>query len=62
MAHGLFVFNAYQDLVPVVWDFPNIKMWLSLPSVWSVLLDIEKIEIQKHTRNSSCFGVAQSDN
>ncbi len=62
MAHGLFVFNACQDLVLVVWDFPNIKVWLSLPSAWPVLLDIEKIEIQKQTKNSSCFGVAQSDN
>ncbi len=49
---------GYSCLVPIIWDFPNIKVWLSLP----VLLDIEKIEIQKQTRNSSCFGVAQSDN
>jgi len=61
MAHGLFMFNACQDLVPVVRDFPNIKVWLSLPSAWPILLDIEKIEIQKQTMNSSCFGMAQSD-
>jgi hypothetical protein len=26
------------------------------------LSDIEKTEIKKQTRNSSCFGVAQNDN
>ncbi len=56
------MFNAYQDLMPIIWDFLNIKVWFSLPNAWRVLLDIEKIEIQKQTRNSSCFGVAQSDN
>jgi hypothetical protein len=62
MAHRLFMFNAYQDLVPAIWDFPNTKVWLSMPSVWPVLLDIEKTKIQKQTKNSSCFGAAQSDN
>jgi hypothetical protein len=62
MGHGLFMFNACQDLMPIVWDIPNTKVWLSMPSVWLVLLDIEKTEIHKQTRNSSCFGVAQSDN
>jgi hypothetical protein len=30
--------------------------------VRQVLLDIEKNEIHKQTRNSSCFGVVQNDN
>jgi hypothetical protein len=47
MAQGLFMFNAYQDLVPAIWDFPNIKVWFFLPSAWPIFLDIEKIEIQK---------------
>jgi hypothetical protein len=25
--NGLFMFNACQDLMPTLWDFPNIKVW-----------------------------------
>jgi hypothetical protein len=62
MAHELFIFNDCQNLVHDVWDFPNIKVWLSLPSFSLIPLDIEKIEIQKQTMNSSCFHMGQSDN
>ncbi len=50
MAHGLFIFNAYPDLMFAIWDFPNIKVWLSLPGAWPIFLDIEKTKIQKLQR------------
>jgi hypothetical protein len=52
------MFNACQDLVPCYLGFPQYKG----PSAWLVFLDIEKTEVQKQTRNSSFFGVAQNDN
>ncbi len=56
------MFNACQDLVPCCLGFPQYKGVTFLPNAWLVFLDIEKIEVQKQTKNSSFFGVAQSNN
>jgi hypothetical protein len=48
------MFNAYQDLMPTVWDFHAQCLTSSFGH--------QKTEIQKQTKNFSCFDAAQNDN
>jgi Rps23 Pro-64 3,4-dihydroxylase Tpa1-like proline 4-hydroxylase len=56
------MFNACQDLVHCCLGFPQYKGVTFCAQCLTKFLDIEKIEIQKQTKNSSCFGMAHNDN